>query len=183
MDSRTILLVGLTALCMLGQPAAAADSDKAGAAQALAMPDAALAVIGKWRGTWEVKARRLHPAPAQDVTYTETFDWTLDGRFLRAESSRKSDGTRTMTVFWFDVFTKSYRYVIFDSVGYGLELPPPTWHEDTQTMEWKSGRFSPSSYTAHAHFPDPDTIRWKSLWKDWKGTPIIELEGVSVRRK
>ncbi|MGH8663776.1 MAG: DUF1579 family protein [Burkholderiales bacterium] len=183
MESRPILLGGLAALCMFGQIAVAADSNKPGAAQVLAVPDSALAVIGKWRGTWEVKARRLHPPPVQDVTYTETFDWVLDGRFLRAESSRKSDGTRTMTMFWFDVFTKSYRYVIFDATGYGLELPPPTWNESTQTMEWKSGRFSPASYEAHAHFRDPDTIQWKSLWKDWKGAPLIELEGVSVRRK
>jgi hypothetical protein len=182
MEWRTILLGALAALCLLGRAALAAEADKTGA-QVLVVPDSALAVIGKWRGTWDVKARRLHPLPAQDVTYSETFDWVLDGRFLRAESSRKPDGTRTMTMFWYDVFTKSYRYVIFDAAGYGLELPPPTWNEATQTMEWKSKGFAPSSYEAHAHFPDPDTIRWKSLWKDWKGAPLIELEGTSVRRK
>ena len=162
---------------------AAAAADKSPDAQPLAVPESALKIIEKWRGTWEVKSTRRHPLPVQDVIYTETFDWVLDGRFLRAETSRKSDGTRSMTMFWFDVFTKTYRYVIFDATGYGLELPPPTWNESTQTMEWRSGRFSPTSYIASASFPDPDTIRWKSLWKDWKGAPILELEGVSIRRK
>ena len=106
MEWRTILLGALAALCLLGRAAVAADADKTGA-QVLVVPDSALAVIGKWRGTWDVKARRLHPLPAQEVTYSETFDWVLDGRFLRAESSRKSDGSRTMTMFWYDVFTKS----------------------------------------------------------------------------
>jgi hypothetical protein len=50
-------------------------------------------------------------------------------------------------------------------------------------MEWKSGTFSPASYSARATFKDADTIEWRSLWKDWKGTPILELEGVSRRRK
>ena len=86
-------------------------------------------------------------------------------------------------MFWFDAITKTYRIVIFDAKGFEVELPPPTWDDRTQTMEWKAGGFSPTSYTAFATFADPDTIRWKSLWKDWKGSPILELEGVSNRRK
>jgi hypothetical protein len=73
MESRKLLLGALAALCLLGQAAAAADPDKTGA-QVLAVPDSAVAMLGKWRGTWDVKARRLHPLPAQDVAYSETFD-------------------------------------------------------------------------------------------------------------
>lgn len=140
-------------------------------------------IVDKWRGTWEVKAARRQPLPAAVVTYTETFEWVLDGRFLRSETSRKSDGGKTMSMVWYDVLTKSYRYAIYYSEGYAVELPPPTWHESTQTMEWTSGFFAPVSYTGHATFSDRDTIRWKSLLKDWKGTVVLDLEGVSVRRK
>jgi hypothetical protein len=140
-------------------------------------------IIDKWRGTWVVQSTRRAPPPAQEISYEETFEWTLDGRFLKSETTRKSDGGRSMSMFWFDVFTKSYRFVIFDAGGFALELPPPVWHESTQTMQWKSGRLSPTSYTAHARFRDADTIEWKSVWQDWKGNSILELEGVSRRRK
>jgi hypothetical protein len=88
-----------------------------------------------------------------------------------------------MVMFWFDAATKTYRWVYFDTAGYAVELPPPSWNEAAQTMEWKSGTFSPASYSARATFKDADTIEWRSLWKDWKGTSILELEGVSRRRK
>ena len=140
------------------------------------------AVLDKWRGTWEVKAVRRAPAPVQEIHYVETFDWVLDDRFLRSQTSRKSDGGMSSSMFWFDIVTKTYRLVIYDAAGFSVELPPPTWNEASQTMEWKSGSLAPTSYAATATFPDANTIRWKSLWKDWKGTPILELEGVSSRR-
>ena len=140
-------------------------------------------IIDKWRGTWDVKATRRNPQPTTAITYVETFEWILDGRFLRSETSRKSDGGKSSSMVWYDINTKAYRYLIFDAAGFAFELPPPAWNEGTQTMQWDSGLFSPASYTAHATFSDRDTIRWKSLLKDWKGTVVLELEGVSVRRK
>ena len=50
-------------------------------------------------------------------------------------------------------------------------------------LEWTSGFFAPVSYTGYATFADRDTIRWKSLLKDWKGTVVLDLEGTSIRRK
>lgn len=140
-------------------------------------------IVEKWRGTWDVKAMRRRPHPAQEVTYVETFDWILDGRYLRSETSRKSDGGKSMTMFWYDVFNQTYQYVIYYASGLVAILPPPAWNDSTQTMEWKSGLFSPISYNAYATFTDRDTIRWKSLWKDWKGTVILDIEGTSHRRK
>lgn len=144
-------------------------------------------IVDKWRGAWDVKATRRHPQPVAPVTYTETFEWVLDGRFLRSETSQKMEGGKpggkSMSMVWHDVITKSYRYVIFDAAGFAVELPPPTWHEPTQTMEWTGGLFSPISYTGYATFSDRDTIRWKSLLKDWKGTVVLDIEGTSVRRK
>jgi hypothetical protein len=109
-------------------------------------------IIDKWRGTWEVRALRRAPKPEQEITYEETFEWVLDGRFLRSETARKSDGSRSMVMFWFNVPTKTYRWVYFDTAGYAVELPPPTWNEARQTMEWESGTFSPTSYSARATF-------------------------------
>jgi Protein of unknown function (DUF1579) len=161
----------------------AADSDKSQGPQAEALPGPEFKIIEKWRGTWDVKATRRQPQPVQEVSYVETFDWVLDGRYLRSETSRKSDGGKSMSMFWFDMLTKTYRLVLFDASGLAVELPPPTWSESAQTMEWKGGLFTPTSYTGYATFKDQHTIRWKSLWKDWKGTVILDLEGTSIRRK
>ena len=88
-----------------------------------------------------------------------------------------------MSISWFDMLTKTYRFVIFDGSGLAVELPLPVWNEKTQTMKWKSGLLTPVSYTGHAIFKDRDTIQWKSLWKDWKGRVILDLEGTSTRRR
>jgi hypothetical protein len=140
-------------------------------------------IVDKWRGTWDVKATRLQPQPPTVVTFVETFEWILDGRFLRSETSRKSDGNKSMSMIWYDINTKVYRFVIFDSTAFAVELPPPTWNEGTQTMEWKSGLFSSVSFTGRVTFTDRDTMRWKSVLKDWKGTVVLDLEGTSIRRK
>lgn len=173
------LLLCIAAL--LPGSAAAADAGREPEPRPALGPEAR--IIDKWRGTWQVKALRRAPPPSAEISYVETFEWVLDGRVLRSETSPKSDGGKSMSMFWFDVFTKTYRYMIFDAAGYAVELPPPSWNESTQTMEWKSGSLSPTSYSAHATFADRDTIRWKSSWKDWKGKPILELEGVSIRRQ
>ena len=163
--------------------ALAADSGKSQVKQSVELPGPEFKIVEKWRGTWDVKATRRQPQPAQEVTYVESFDWVLDGRYLRSETSRKSDGGKSMSMFWYDTLTKTYRFVIFDASGLAVELPPPIWSESTQTMEWKTGLFAPISYTGYAIFTDPDTIRWKALWKDWKGTVILHLEGTSTRRQ
>ena len=140
-------------------------------------------VIEKWHGTWAVKCTRHKPLPPMEVTYDETFEWILDHRYLRSETSRKSDGGMSSSMIWFDILTKSYRFVIYDSSGLAVMLPPPKWNEATQTMEWKSGMFDPVSYNGYANFNSPDTIVWKSLWKDWKGTVILDIDGTSVRKR
>lgn len=184
MGSRTVLFFQFILVISLYCCAVcSAEAEQTPDLQVLATRESALKIIGKWRGIWDVKATRREPPPVQDVTYTETSEWVLDGRFLRSETSRKSDGGQSMSMFWFDVFTKTYRLVIFDAAGFAVELPPPTWDDRTQTMEWKTGLFSPTSFTGTATFVDRDTIRWKSLWKDWKGTAILDLEGLSTRRK
>ena len=140
-------------------------------------------IVDKWRGTWVVKATRHKPEPKQEVTWDETYDWILDRHYLRSETTRKSDGGQSMSMVWFDPRTKAYIFVIYDASGLVAVLPPPTWNEKTQTMEWKPSSLSPVNYSGYSTFVNPDAIRWKALWKDWKGTVILDLEGTSVRRK
>jgi hypothetical protein len=183
MEPRTVLLRSCLIFLLLWSGVRAASPGNNQTPPGGAFPAPELKVVEKWRGSWDVRATRRQPQPVQEVSYVETFDWILDRRFLRSETSRKSDGGVSMTMFWFDILTKTYRLELFDATGLAVELPPPTWNEGTQTMEWKSGLFTPISYTGYATFRDRDTMRWKSLLKDWKGTVILDLEGTSIRRK
>jgi hypothetical protein len=140
-------------------------------------------IVDKWRGTWTVKATRHKPEPRQEVTWEETYEWILDHHYLQSRSTRKSDGGQSMSISWFDARTKAYVFVIYDATGLAAQLPPPTWSEKTQTMEWKASALSPVKYSGYSTFVNPDTIRWKALWQDWKGTVLLDLEGTSVRRK
>jgi len=183
MKPRMPLLRSCFLLLLVWPAVRASDSNHSQSPQSGASAGPEFKVVEKWRGTWDVKATRRWPQPVQEVSYVETFDWVLDRRFLRSETSHKSDGGASMSMFWFDMLTKTYRRAIYDASGLAVELPPPTWSERTQTMEWKSGLFTPTSYTGYATFADRDTMRWKSLLKDWKGTVLLDLEGTSVRRK
>ena len=183
MRLKTILIQWCFMLLMFCSGLPAAAHDKSHIVSNAPLPGPESKIVDRWRGTWDVSATRRQPQPAGAVTYSETFEWILDGRYLRSETSRKSDGGKSMSMVWYDITTKSYRFVIFDSAGLAFELPPPTWNESKQTMEWNTGLFAPVSYTGYAAFTDRDTIRWKSLLKDWKGTVILDLEGISTRRK
>jgi len=168
---------------LLGSSSAlAADAAKKLAPKCGALHPAQYQVIDRWRGTWDIKAVNRRQ-PATEITYSETFEWVLDRCFLRSETSRKSDGGQSVSMVWFDTLTKNYRFVIFDASGGAVELPPPAWDEATQTMEWKSSRLAPFSYAAYVTFKDRDTIQWGSLWKNWNGAVILDLDGVSIRRK
>lgn len=156
-------------------------------------------ILDKWRGSWKVTAIRRQPDP-KTITYDEHFDWVMNGRFLRGETSQKSDGTKAMSMLWYDVSTKSYRFILFDSSepgkpeqvaaglplpawsGVAVELPPPTWDEKTQTMAWDTGLFGPVKYTGRTTFSNKDTIQWNAVLKDWKGTVVLDVEGTSIRQ-
>ena len=84
MNFIVVLLGSWFLLLSLASASWSADVDKNQAGKAVPLP-VELKVVEKWRGTWDVKAMRRQPQPAGEVIYTETFDWVLDGRYLRSE--------------------------------------------------------------------------------------------------
>ncbi len=141
-----------------------------------------LKILSQWLGTWDVNAIRHQPDPAT-VTYQETFTWVLDGRFLKGETSLKSDGNKSMSMATYDQRIGAYRFWTFDSTSFASELPPAEWEESTRTMKWSSGFFNPLRFESRVTFIDDDTINWQVLLKDWKGTVIYAIDGISIRRK
>ncbi len=145
-------------------------------------PAPELQILDRWRGTWDVEARRRVPQPAT-VTYIDTYQWVLDRRFIRGNSGPRSDGTTGMSMATYDPQMRAYRFWSFESTGFAFELIPAHWNQDTRTMEWDGGLFSPVAITGRVQFIDDDTIHWSTLLRDWKGTVILDMEGTSIRRR
>ena len=143
-------------------------------------------ILDKWRGNWRVTARFNKPN-AKTVTYDEHYDWVMNGRFLRGETSQQPDGNTTMMMMWYEENIKSYRILYFfskpTSVGLVGEPPPATWNEQTQTMEANAFFFGFGGYTGRETFLNKDTIKWNIVVKDWKGVVTLDMEGTNIRRK
>jgi hypothetical protein len=137
-------------------------------------------ILGKWIGTWDVKAIRRQPMPGSSE-YRETFEWRLNDRFLYGETTRNAEGSKSISMATFDANAQAYRFWFFDSNGFAIELPIGTWDQSTQTMLVETGFFNPVRYTGSVKFVNPDKIVWSAVLKDWKGTIALHLEGVSTR--
>lgn len=140
-----------------------------------------LNVLDRFRGTWDVTLKTQQPKPSV-VTFTETYAWVLERRFLHGDSGRKSDGTQDVVWGTYDEANGGYPFWIFSSTGAWIYLAPGTWDAASRTMTWKNPPNSPVSYLTRCVFPDANTRRWTVLVKDWKGKVLLEQEGSAVRK-
>lgn len=155
------------------------------AAQPVAVPADVvdkLRVLDRFRGTWDATLTTTRPKRSV-VTYTETYDWMLDGRFLQGDTGIKSDGIRENIVGTYDPASGGYPFWIFSSSGAWFYLAPGAWDERTRTFRWKNPPGTTLLYDSDCVFPDADTRRWSVLVKDWKGSVLLEQQGVAVRRR
>jgi len=83
-------------------------------------------VLDRLQGSWQVTVTTRAPRAAT-VTYTETYEWVLDRRCLRGETSRKSDGTQDVVMVTYDPSVSAYRLWFFNSSGTAIEMPPGKW--------------------------------------------------------
>lgn len=132
-------------------------------------------------GSWDVEVTNLKPKKSK-LTYSETYQWTLNGQFLLGETSKKSDGNKDVVYATYDAQVKGYHFWVFSSTGSFVYLPPASWDSRTRTMEWKNLPNSDISYLTRVVFPDEKTRRWSLVVKDWKGSVLQQQEGRAVRR-
>ncbi len=99
MNLKTMLIQLCFMLLMFCPGLPAAEHDKSQATPTGPPPGPESRIVDIWRGAWDVSATRRQPQPAGVVTYSETFEWILDGRYLRSETSRKSDGGKACRSF------------------------------------------------------------------------------------
>ena len=151
----------------------------AGAAAA-APPNARLAVLDRFAGTWDVTATTRLPKPAV-VKSSFVWTWVLDRHFLRGESGIKSDGSQELQVFGHDA--AGYSLSIFYSSGVAVTLPRGEWNEATATMSWKNAPTDPILYTSRCTFEGAATMRCSTQVKHLSGKLMIDVESVAQRRR
>jgi len=133
-------------------------------------------------GRWNVHVKTLQPKKSE-VTYTEAYEWVLDGQFLRGQTGRKSDGTEDIIFATYDKQSKGYPFWIFSSSGSFTYLAPGTWDARTRTMEWNNPAEFDIAYRSRCIFPDKNTRHCTLMVKDWKGTVLSEVEWSAIRRR
>jgi hypothetical protein len=131
-------------------------------------------------GRWDVRVKTLKPVPAE-VTYSEQYEWVLGGKFLRGQTSNKSDSTVDISFGTYDAKSDGYPFWIFSSSGTYIYLAPATWDARTRTMEWKNPPASDVYYNTKVVFTEKGR-HWTVLVKDWKGVVLQHQEGNAVRR-
>jgi hypothetical protein len=143
---------------------------------------AKLKVLDVFRGSWDVTVRTRLPRPTV-VTYTETYTWALDQRFLHGDSGRKSDGTQDLVMATYDQPSGGYPFWIFSTSGAWIYLAPGVWDEAQRTMVWKNPPNVAVTYLTRCVFPDTKSRRCSTLVKDWKGSVLLDQEASAVRRR
>lgn len=171
-------LAALLALTVLG----AGTSRGADTPPTAATIAAKFAILERFLGAWDVTITTKQPKPSV-VTYTETYEWVLQNKFLRVDSGRKSDGTQDIAFATYDPVADGYPFWIFSSSGAWINLPPASWDAANRSMTWKNQPNSSTSYTSRCIFTDDDTRQCRSLVKDWKGTVLLDQEVTARRRR
>jgi len=137
------------------------------------------AVLDRFVGTWDVTATTKVPR-LPPVKSTFTWAWVLERRYLRGESSIKSDGSQEMQVLGHDA--GGYPLWVFSSAGLAFQLTRGEWNEATRTMEWKNAPTDPLLYTTRCTFETATTMRCSGQVKNLGGKVAIDSESVALRR-
>ena len=140
-----------------------------------------ISVLERFIGHWDIHAEILRPEPLK-TSYSETYEWVLDGKFVRGKTARKADGNQDIIFGTYDKQTDGFPFWIFSSSGSYLYLAPAIWHPRELTMEWKNPSGWDVNYHSSCHFPDRDNRSCGLIMKDWKGKVMLEMKWRAVRR-
>lgn len=131
-------------------------------------------------GRWEVHMKKTAPEVLED-TYMETYEWTLDGKYLKGETKGKYDGTYDVIYTTYDEKADGYPFWSFSSSGTYWYLAPGTYDRKTKTMEWRNPSGFDVSYNTGCVFVDADARHCALIIKDWKGSIVNQLEWKAFR--
>ena len=139
-------------------------------------------VLDRYVGEWQVRVKTLQPA-RPDITYTETYKWVLDHKFIYGVTGHKPDGTQDVIYGTYDAQAKGYPFWIFSSSGTYFYLAPGIWNRRKQVMEWKSPANWEIAYHSVCDFSAKNLHRCAMVLKDWKGKVLLKQTWTATRIK
>ena len=133
-------------------------------------------------GTWDVEIKKK----GSDVVrrrVVETFEWTLDGSFLRGSSKTNGKIQNGEIFITYDKLEKCYRHWSFYSGGI-FDGMTGTWNETKQTMTWTGSIAGNFRCRIVVREPEDGVAEWTSqvMLKDHDRVRHEE-HGRAVRRK
>lgn len=138
-------------------------------------------VLALYVGHWDIHATTRQPALSK-TQYSETYEWTLDGHFIRGQTGRKADGAYDIIFGTYDEKADGYPFWIFSSAGSFTYVSPGKWDAGSRVMTWENPKEWDIAYHSRCHFPDRDNRSCTLLIKDWKGKVLLDLEWRAQRR-
>lgn len=131
-------------------------------------------------GSWKIEALNLQPERSA-ISYTEKYEWILDGQYIRGETSRKPDGNLDIVFATQDLKAGGYPFWIFTSDGSYTYLFPAKWDKNKRVMTWKNPSQFDVNYLSQCKFPSKDLRSCFLIMKDWKGKVLSEIKWTATR--
>jgi hypothetical protein len=170
-------LVALALTAIVSTPARA-DKDKEKAPE--------LKILDRFVGTWNIelvnRVTEVNPKEVKSTGVT-TFEWTLNGYFLRATGKTTApEKVESLQMMSYNPTGKHFYAWFFDSQGNVSEIAGQ-WDEDTKTMTWQATVEENVTMVNRLRFTDKDTIVWTMTTKDNNNKVFVDIRGKMTRKK
>jgi hypothetical protein len=145
-----------------------------------------LKVLDRFLGTWDLelvsKVTEVNPKETKS-TSTATFEWILDGRFMRVTGKTLTpEKIESLQMMSYNPAGKQFYGWFFDSQGSVNEVAGQ-WDEDTKTMTWQAPVEENVTMTNRLRFTDKNTIVWTMITKDNNNKIYVDVRGKMTRKK
>jgi hypothetical protein len=127
--------------------------------------------VGSWRGEVSVDGATV---TSHCYTQTNTFAWTLDGRFLE-DRGTGSNGTSFIGLWGFDSRSGHYHAHYFLGSTGDVVAITHDWNEHTKTFSGSADLGGGIRLVAEDRFIDADTYEWSTTIRDSTGTILTRM--------
>ena len=147
-------------------------------------PDDAMAVLERFRGSWQTKTQIQHVGPPSREFNTlgkAVCQATLAGKFFEFRSESVPPGESDLQVMTYDKAAKLFRQWVYSSDGY-THTADGTWNAKTSTLRW-TGKSADATFVIDDHWVSADRLEWSLRRTNARGEVIQTISGTVLRDK
>jgi hypothetical protein len=135
--------------------------------------------VGSWQGEVRVDGATVE---AHHYTQSNTFAWTLEGRFLE-ERGKGTDGSSFIGLWTFDARAGRYHAHYFVAPTGDILVITHDWNEQTKTFTGGADLGGGVKLLAEDRFIDADTYEWSATITDATGQILSRMQARENRVK